>query len=97
MDKDYSLYKYYKGSDEYPNDKARFFGYYEKVFENTFHGKPEERVEAFKTHMMDVLYEQCSDKCYFGMQGVDKWAKYNDYLQDYFNPERNLKKYERPE
>lgn len=43
MDKDYSLYIYYKGSDEYPNDKARFFGYYEQVFENIFHGKPEDR------------------------------------------------------
>ena len=25
MDKDYSIYIYYKGSDEYPNDKAKFF------------------------------------------------------------------------
>ena len=45
--------------------------------------------------MAHVLYEQCSDKCYFGMQGVDKWACYDDYLADYFNPERNIEKYER--
>jgi len=97
MEKDYSLYIYYKGSDEYPNDKAKFFGFYEQVFENTFRGKPEEREEAFKSHMAHVLYEQCSDKCYFGMQGVDESKCYKDYLADYFNPERNLKKYERGE
>ena len=39
MDKDYSIYKYYKGSDEYPNDKARFFGFYEQHFDVGYIGK----------------------------------------------------------
>ena len=93
MDKDYSIYKYYKGSDEYPNDKARFFGFYEQHFDVGYNGKPEDKEEAFKDYMCNVLYEQCADMCCFGMPGVDKWAKYNDYLNEYFNPERNIEKY----
>ena len=95
MDKDYSIYKYYKGSEDYPNDKARFFGFYEQHFDVGYNGKPEDKEEAFKDYMCNVLYEQCADMCCFGMPGVDKWAKYNDYLDEYFNPERNIEKYKR--
>ena len=93
MDKDYSIYKYYKGSDEYPNDKARFFGFYEQHIDVGYIGKPEDKEQAFKDYMSNVLFEQCADMCCFGMPGVDKWAKYNDYLNEYFNPERNIEKY----
>lgn len=95
MDKDYSLYIYYKGSEEYPNDKARFFGFYEQHFDVGYNGKPEDKEEAFKDYMCNVLYEQCADMCCFGMPGVDKWAKYGDYLDEYFNPEQNIEKYKR--
>ena len=95
MDKDYSIYKYYKGSDEYPNDKARFFGFYEQHFDVGYKGKPEDKEEAFKDYMSNVLFEQCADMCCFGMPGVDKWAKYDDYLNEYFNPERNIEKHKR--
>lgn len=95
MDKDYSIYKYYKGSEDYPNDKARFFGFYEQHFDVGYNGKPEDKEEAFKDYMCNVLYEQCADMCCFGMPGVDKWAKYDDYLDEYFNPERNIEKYKR--
>ena len=93
MDKDYSIYKYYKGSEDYPNDKARFFGFYEQHFDVGYNGKPEDKEEAFKDYMCNVLFEQCADMCCFGMPGVDKWAKYDDYLNEYFNPERNIEKY----
>ncbi|HML71164.1 MAG TPA: hypothetical protein PKA78_07335 [Macellibacteroides fermentans] len=93
MDKDYSIYKYYKGSEDYPNDKARFFGFYEQHFDVGYNGKPEDKEEAFKDYMSNVLFEQCADMCCFGMPGVDKWAKYDDYLNEYFNPERNIEKY----
>ena len=56
MDKDYSIYKYYKGSDEYPNDKARFFGFYEQHFDVGYIGKPEDKEEAFKDYMRNVLF-----------------------------------------
>lgn len=95
MDKDYSIYIYYKGSDEYPNDKARFFGFYEKHFDIGYSGKPEDKEEAFKDYMCNVLYEQCADKCCFGTPGVDKNECYQKYLDEYFNPERNIEKYER--
>lgn len=93
MDKDYSIYIYYEGSEEYPNDKARFFGFYEQHFDVGYIGKPEDKEEAFKDYMSNVLFEQCADMCCFGMPGVDKWAKYDDYLNEYFNPERNIEKY----
>ncbi len=56
MDKDYSLYIYYKGSEEYPNHKARFFGLYEQHFDVGYNGKPEDKEEAFKDYMCNVLY-----------------------------------------
>ena len=95
MKKDYSLYTYYKGSEDYPNDKAAFFGFYEMAFENAYEGKPEDKEEAFKTHMASILYEQCSERCYFGMPSVDKDKCLQEYFADYFNPERNLRRYER--
>ena len=96
MDKDYSLYIYYKGSDEYPNDKAAFFGFYERSFELTYDGKPEDKKEVFATKMAHILYEQCFERCYFGMPGVDKEKCYRKYLDEYFTPELNLKRYQWP-
>ena len=93
MDKDYLIYKYYKGSAEYPNDKARFFGFYEQHFDVGYIGKPEDKEEAFKDYMSNVLFEQCADMCCFGTPGVDKDKCLQKYLDEYFNTERNIEKY----
>ena len=37
--KDFSMYKYYKGSSDYPNKKAEFWGTYEEIFDNSYKGK----------------------------------------------------------
>jgi hypothetical protein len=88
------MYKYYKGSEEYPNRKAAFFGFYEKGFEITYKGKPEDKEEAFKDYMCKLLYEQIADAAMFGLPGVDKSKKYSEYLEIYFNPDLHTEYYE---
>jgi hypothetical protein len=92
--KDFSMYRYYKGSDEYPNKKAAFFGFYERVFERTYKGQPEDKEEAFKAYMCDLLYEQASDIYHFGVPGVDKSKCFDEYLQFYFKPNLHLEYYD---
>jgi hypothetical protein len=94
---DYSMYRYYKGSDEYPNRKAAFFGFYESAFENTYKGKPEDKEEAFKDYMSDLLYEQASEIYHFGLPQVNKSEKYREYLEEYFTPDFHLEYYTREE
>ncbi|MDR0566136.1 MAG: hypothetical protein LBG47_03725 [Prevotellaceae bacterium] len=91
---DYSMYKYYKGSEEYPNKKAAFFGFYEKCFENTYKGTPEDKEEAFKDYMAHLLYEQASDMCMFGSPRVNESKKYGEYLSRYFDTDSHLEYYE---
>ena len=92
--KDYSMYKYYKGLNDYPNKKSAFFGFYEMGFENNFKGKPEDKEEEFKKYIRDLLYEQASDIYMFGEIGVDKDKSFNEYLDIYINPELHLGRYE---
>lgn len=91
MKKYYSMYIYYKGSEEYPNDKAAFFGFYENHFENTYKGPAEEKEEAFKSYMADLLYEKASEIYNFGLPQVDKTAKMEEFRKYYFNPEYERK------
>jgi hypothetical protein len=93
--KDYSIYKYYKGSDNYPNKKAAFFGSYERGFEFSYKGKPEDKEEAFKDFMCHLLYEQTADACMFGTPGVDKSKCFDETLDIYFKPDYHLEYYER--
>jgi len=96
---DYSMYIYYKGSDDFPNGKAAFFGGYERAFERSFQmghkGSPEDKEETFKAYMAHLLYQQASDMCMFGYPGVDRSEKLKEYMENYFSPEANLEWYER--
>lgn len=88
------MYIYFKGEKKYPNKKSELFGFYEEVFENSYKGSQEDKEEAFKDHMCDVLYEKASDLYYFGMPGVNKSECYREFLKDYFYPELNIENYE---
>lgn len=90
MEKDYSLYIYYKGSTNYPNKKAEFFGLYERAFELTYKGSAEDKEEAFKDYMAKTLYEKCSEAYCFGATGVDQVACFQDFLNIYFHPDLHL-------
>lgn len=92
--KDYSLYIYYKGSDNYPNNKSRLFGFYEEMFDKSYKGSEEDKEDAFKDYMSDLLYEKASDMYSFGTPGVDKSESYREFLKEYFNPELNVEDYE---
>jgi hypothetical protein len=93
--KDYSMYKYYKGSDEYPNRKAAFCGFYESCFEKTYKGKPEDKEESFKDYMSTLLYEKLSDACNFGYPGVNVSEKLEEGFREYFEPDYHLEHWER--
>ncbi len=93
--RDFSMYTYYKGSDDFPTAKARFFGHYEMIFDETYKGRPEDKEESFKSFISDLLYEQASDIYMFGMVGVDKGKCYSEYIQIYLNPELEKENYER--
>lgn len=93
--KDYSMYIYFKGTEEYPNKKAEFFGFYESIFEYNYTGTPENKEEAFKEHITGVLYQQASDLYQFGYPGVDISASLEEYYKIYFNPDFKLEFYER--
>ena len=69
--RDFSMYTYYKGSDDFPTAKARFFGHYEMVFDETYEGRPEDKEESFKSFISDLLYEQTSEIYKFGMVEVE--------------------------
>ena len=91
---DYSMYVYYKGDSNYKNKKAMLFGKYEEQFEKSYKGNPEDKEEKFKEFIQNLLYEQASDIYMFGTLGVDKMKCYNEYLDNYFNPEMNVDLYE---
>ncbi|MEG1993380.1 MAG: hypothetical protein RR048_00550 [Oscillospiraceae bacterium] len=88
------MYRYYKGSDDYPDAKSKFFGFYERCFELTYKGKPEDKEESFKDYMSSLLYEQASDSFMFGVDGVDNSECYRKYLNEYFNHGVNKEVYE---
>jgi len=87
----YSMYTYYKGSDTYPNKKAKFFGFYEEMFELTYKGDDSAKAELFNEHILSLLYEQASDIYHFGEEGVDKDKCFEEYVRIYREPENNLK------
>lgn len=89
--KDYSMYQYYKGSDTYPNKKAKFFGFYEKMFDLTYKGDDSAKADLFNEHILSLLYEQASDIYHFGEDGVDKDKCFQEYVRIYREPENNLK------
>jgi hypothetical protein len=89
---DYSMYKYYKGEKENPFDnvtqnKKHMFWFYESCFEITYKGKPEDKEEAFKDYMSDLLWEKASDMYMFGYPGVDNGKCYGEFISYYFNPD----------
>jgi hypothetical protein len=90
MEKDYSMYKYLDGTGKYPNKKAEFFAFYEQSFESTYKGTPGEKAERFRDFILELLYEQASDGCHFGAEGVDKDKCYEDYIRVYKEPEYKL-------
>lgn len=92
--KDFSMYTYYKGSDNYPNKKAAFFGFYEKAFEFTYKGKPDDKTEAFKDYICDLLYEQASERYQFPLQTGTKAECFNEYIKEYSIPALNKERYE---
>jgi hypothetical protein len=91
---DYSMYQYYKGSENYPSKKAAFFGFYEKSFENTYKGKPEDKEEAFKDFICDLLYQQAAEAYMFGSPRVDKSKCFKEYLKEYFDLDFKKEYYE---
>lgn len=93
MEKDYSLYIYYKGSEDYPNKKAAYFGFYENNFENIYKGTPDDKEKAFKDYMSTLLHEKASDMYQFGLPQVDKSAKMKEFLKYYFNPHYEMSKW----
>ena len=90
---DYSMYIYYKGSDEYVNKKAAFWGFYERSFEITYKGSASDKEDAFRDFIGKLLYEQCSDIYHFGADGVDKDACYEEYYRIYKEPDYKLEHY----
>ena len=93
---DFSMYIYYKGSDTYPNNKAKFFGFYEKSFELTYTGTDADKAELFKDYILTLLYEQASEAYHFGEKGVDKDKCFEDYYRVYNEPEYKSELYDRP-
>jgi hypothetical protein len=89
----YSMYTYYKGSDTYPNKKAKFFGFYEQSFELTYKGTAADKDELFKDYMNLLLYEQASEDCHFGEKGVDIDKCFEDYYRVYSEPEYKAELY----
>lgn len=85
--KDYSLYVYYRGSDEYPSRKARYFGEYEGSFERSYRGGREGKAAALRQFMHHVIYERTADACMFGMPGVDEEACLARSLRQYYEPD----------
>jgi hypothetical protein len=88
------MYTYYKGNENYPNKKAAFFGFYEWIFEVSYKGKPEDKLEAFKDYICDLLYEQASEFYQFPLQIGTKSECFGKYLKEYSNPDCNLEMYE---
>ena len=88
-----SMYTYYKGSDTYPNKKAKFFGFYEKMFELTYKGSDADKDELFRDYLHELLYEQASELGHFGEQGVDIDKCFEDYYRVYSEPEYKAELY----
>ena len=91
----YSMYTYYKGSDTYPNNKAKFFGFYEQMFDLSYKGSDAYKDELFRDYLHELLYEQASDICHFGEEGVDTDQCFEDYYRVYSEPEYKLEIYDR--
>ncbi|MEI6754321.1 MAG: hypothetical protein WCK78_14285 [Paludibacter sp.] len=94
MEKDYSMYRYYNGTEKYLNKKAAFWGFYERSFELTYKGSKEDKFEKFNDFILTLLYEQTSDACHFGAPGVDKDKCMEDYIRVYKEPDYKSEMYE---
>ena len=95
--KDYSMYKYYKGSSDYPNKKAEFWGTYEEIFDNSYKGKDEDKEEAFKDYISNLIYEHTSDSMSMGGGVTQKMIleQYEKNIDHYFNQSDDIERYER--
>jgi len=65
------------------------------MFENSYDGAPEDKEEAFKEYMSNLLYQQASDIGHFGYPGVDVLEGIADYHKVYFDPDYKVEMYER--
>lgn len=95
--KDYSMYVYYKGSDTFPNKKAKFWGTYEKIFDNSYSGKAEDKEEAFKDYISNLIYEQTSDSMSMGGGVTHEMIReqYGKNIKHYLNESDGIERYER--
>jgi len=95
--KDYSMYVYYKGSSDYPNKKAEFWGTYEEIFDNNYSGKDEDKEEDFKNYISNLIYELSSDSISMG-SGVTYEMIHEQYrknIKHYLNESDDIERYER--
>jgi hypothetical protein len=95
--KDYSMYVYYKGSSDYPNKKAKFWGTYEEIFDNNYKGKDEDKEEEFKDYISNLIYESALDSVNMG-SGVTYEVALEQYRKDikhYLNESDDIERYER--
>lgn len=94
--KDYSLYVYYKGNDEYPNRKEAFWGKYEELFDKNYKGEDSDKEEAFKEYMANLLMENASDSISMGGASVTQQMiqdQYEKNLRHYFNKSDGVDRY----
>ena len=95
--KDYSMYVYYKGSSNYPNKKAKFWGTYEEIFDNNYSGKDEDKEEDFKDYISNLIYQLSSDSISMG-GGVTYemiQEQYRKNIKHYLNESDDIERYER--
>ena len=95
--KDYSIYIYYKGSTDFPNKKAKFWGTYERLFDNSYKGKDEDKEEEFKDYMSNLIYQLSSDSISMG-SGVTYemiQEQYRKNIKHYLNESDDIERYER--
>ena len=95
--KDYSMYVYYKGSSNYPNKKAKFWGTYEEIFDNNYSGNDEDKEEDFKDYISNLIYQLSSDSISMG-SGVTYemiQEQYRKNIKHYLNESDDIERYER--
>lgn len=92
MEKKLDLYLYYDGTDKYKTENARFWGNYERAFEKSYKGKPENKEKSLNSYMADLITEKARDS-FAGQYTPTQLAREIDkIIEDYFNVEENNKK-----
>ena len=95
--KDYSIYKYYKGSSDFPNKKAKFWGTYERLFDNGYKGNDEDKEEEFKDYMSNLIYQLSSDSITMGGGATYEMIQeeYEKNIKHYFDESDGIELYEK--